>query len=269
MSELKWIKIVTDIFESPKISLIDSEKDCDKILVVWFKLLCLAGKINNSGVIAIANKPLTKEMIASAIHRNPKIVEKSLSIFIEYNMVDVANGTYSICNWAKHQSADRIEKENERQKVYMQDYRKKQKGITSNLCNPNSNHNSKPNVRGADIDIEEEKEKELDSTLKSVEKVAYAPTPKTPLKTFLRPSLKEVQDYCLERGNNVNAERFLAYYESNGWKVGKNSMKDWKAAVRTWESENGKNSNGSSKETLQQEIDRRSKAVVEMMGGTS
>lgn len=54
-------------------------------------------------------------------------------------------------------------------------------------------------------------------------------------KTFTKPTIDEIQDYCIERNNNVNAEQFFDYYESNGWKVGKNSMKDWKAAVRTWE----------------------------------
>lgn len=54
-------------------------------------------------------------------------------------------------------------------------------------------------------------------------------------KTFTKPTIDEIQDYCIERNNNVNAEQFYDYYESNGWKVGKNSMKDWKAAVRTWE----------------------------------
>ena len=54
-------------------------------------------------------------------------------------------------------------------------------------------------------------------------------------KTFTKPTIDEIQDYCIERNNNVNAEHFFDYYESNGWKVGKNSMKDWKAAVRTWE----------------------------------
>jgi len=54
-------------------------------------------------------------------------------------------------------------------------------------------------------------------------------------KTFTKPTIDEIQDYCIERKNNVNAEQFYDYYESNGWKVGKNSMKDWKAAVRTWE----------------------------------
>ena len=54
-------------------------------------------------------------------------------------------------------------------------------------------------------------------------------------KRFVKPTVEEVRQYCIERKNNVNAEHFFDYYESNGWKVGKNSMKDWKAAVRTWE----------------------------------
>lgn len=52
---------------------------------------------------------------------------------------------------------------------------------------------------------------------------------------FAPPSLQEVQDYCNERQNFVDASRFLDFYASNGWRVGKNPMKDWKAAVRTWE----------------------------------
>ena len=52
---------------------------------------------------------------------------------------------------------------------------------------------------------------------------------------FTPPTLEEVQAYCKERNNNVDAERFIDYYTSNGWMVGKNKMKDWKASVRTWE----------------------------------
>lgn len=54
-------------------------------------------------------------------------------------------------------------------------------------------------------------------------------------KRFVKPTLSEIEQYCIERNNNVNAEQFFDYYESNGWKVGKNAMKDWKACVRTWE----------------------------------
>ena len=50
-----------------------------------------------------------------------------------------------------------------------------------------------------------------------------------------RPSLEDVKTYCLERKNSVDAEKWLSHYEANGWRVGKNPMKDWKAAVRTWE----------------------------------
>jgi hypothetical protein len=54
-------------------------------------------------------------------------------------------------------------------------------------------------------------------------------------KRFIIPSLQEVSNYCLERGNGVDAEKFVNYYTSNGWLVGKNKMKDWKACIRTWE----------------------------------
>jgi hypothetical protein len=52
---------------------------------------------------------------------------------------------------------------------------------------------------------------------------------------FVPPTLEQVQDYCRERGNDVDAQRFIDFYESKGWMVGKNKMKDWKACVRTWE----------------------------------
>lgn len=54
---------------------------------------------------------------------------------------------------------------------------------------------------------------------------------------FSPPTLEEVKAYCLDRNNGVDAERWYNYYSANGWMVGKNHMKDWKAAVRTWEKE--------------------------------
>lgn len=63
-------------------------------------------------------------------------------------------------------------------------------------------------------------------------------------KRFTPPTLEEVKVYCAERNNNVDAERFISYYESNGWKVGRNNMKDWKASVRTWERNNIGGGNG-------------------------
>ena len=56
-------------------------------------------------------------------------------------------------------------------------------------------------------------------------------------KRFIPPTLSKIESYCLERKNNVDASKFFNFYESKGWMVGKNKMKDWKAAVRTWEKE--------------------------------
>jgi hypothetical protein len=54
-------------------------------------------------------------------------------------------------------------------------------------------------------------------------------------RAFTRPSFDDVAAYCAERGNRINPQAFLDYYESNGWKVGRSTMKDWQAAIRTWE----------------------------------
>ena len=61
-----------------------------------------------------------------------------------------------------------------------------------------------------------------------------------PKKVFKKPSIEEIQKYCNERNNNVDADRFYNFYESKGWMVGSNKMKDWKAAVRTWEQKEDK-----------------------------
>lgn len=52
---------------------------------------------------------------------------------------------------------------------------------------------------------------------------------------FIKPTIEEIKAYCLERNNNIDAQTFLDYYEANGFKVGKNPMRDWRATIRTWE----------------------------------
>ena len=65
------------------------------------------------------------------------------------------------------------------------------------------------------------------------------------VRRFVKPGVEEVRAYCLERRNRVDAQKFVDYYESNGWRVGRNPMKDWKAAVRTWERNSGGRSDDS------------------------
>ena len=64
---------------------------------------------------------------------------------------------------------------------------------------------------------------------------------------FAPPSLEEISDYCLERKNRIDASQFIDFYASKGWLIGKNKMKDWKAAVRTWENRDKSESVGFTK----------------------
>ena len=69
-------------------------------------------------------------------------------------------------------------------------------------------------------------------------------------KRFTAPTIEDVKAYCKERGNRVDPERFIDYYTSNGWRVGKNPMKDWKAAIRTWEKGDQSQRTGKKRNTL-------------------
>lgn len=70
---------------------------------------------------------------------------------------------------------------------------------------------------------------------KKKEETAADPEEKKEIKKFKKPTVEEVREYCNERNNNIDATQFINFYESKGWKIGNQSMKDWKAAVRTWE----------------------------------
>lgn len=73
------------------------------------------------------------------------------------------------------------------------------------------------------------------SLLNSLDKSKLSHTIRRSAKKFVKPTVDEIREYCLERGNSVDPDRFWDYYESKGWVVGKAPMKDWKATVRTWE----------------------------------
>ena len=83
-------------------------------------------------------------------------------------------------------------------------------------------------------DTAKEKEGEKEGEIE-IENECYTPKPPKGAKRFSPPSFDDVKSYCQERGNGVDPQAFVDWYTSNGWKVGKNPMKDWKAAVRTWE----------------------------------
>ena len=105
---------------------------------------------------------------------------------------------------------------------------------------------SKPEANGKQEEHESEKEKEKEKE-GEIENECYPPAPLpggTKAKRFIPPTVDEVAAYCQERGNGLDPEAFVDFYASKGWMVGKNPMKDWKAAVRTWQRSEGRGTSG-------------------------
>ena len=171
-SDVKWIKICSDIFDDEKIMLIENLPSADSIIVIWFKLLCLAGKNNNSGVFILNDKiAYTDEMLATVFRRDINTVRLALKTFENYGMIEIVSGVYTIPNWGKYQNLDKIEQKSQYMRNYMQEYRKKQKDKIE--CKTNSKlygkANSKTNVSSAEVYNKELDKEELDNKEKEIE----------------------------------------------------------------------------------------------------
>ncbi|RSI87074.1 DNA replication protein DnaD [Streptococcus mitis] len=130
MSEIKWIKITTDIFDDEKICLIDALPDPDAILVIWFKILTLAGKHNSNGLLMMTDKVhYTDEMLATIFRRPLNTVRMAIGIFEQFGMIEIIDGIISLPNWEKHQNVDGMEKIKEQTRNRVAKYRKKQKNL--------------------------------------------------------------------------------------------------------------------------------------------
>ena len=158
MADVKWIKVTTDIFEDEKILLIESLPNADMILVIWFKLLCLAGKMNNSGVFKLNDKiAFTPKMFSTIFRKSEDDIKTAFEIFEAYGMVEIVKDVVTIPNWGKHQDLEKFESKKEYMRNYMTEYREKQKNIASKTnskvnSKTNSKVNSKTNVNPQDID---------------------------------------------------------------------------------------------------------------------
>ncbi len=148
MADVKWIKITTDIFDDEKIRLIDAMPDRDAILVMWFKLLTLAGKTNANGLVYIMEKvPTTDEMLATIFGRPLNTVRLALKVFSDLNMIEIKEHI-NIVNWEKHQNVSGLERIKEQNKIRQRKFKEKKRLIKSNVT---SNIDIDKNI---DIDID-------------------------------------------------------------------------------------------------------------------
>lgn len=166
MADVKWIKIVTDVFDDEKILMIETMPECDTIIVIWFKLLCLAGKQNNSGVFQMGQMPYTDEMFAAIFRRSLNTVRLALNTFERFGMIEIVRDTVTIPNWGKHQSLDAYEKRKERDRLYQAERRAAQRALAEKSSDTSSDTSS--DIALLEEDKEEEKDIEIDNKKESV-----------------------------------------------------------------------------------------------------
>lgn len=157
MSDVKWIKIVTDMFEDEKIVLIEAMPEADSIIVIWVKILCMAGKQNNGGVLMLNDRmPYSDEMLATIFRRSLPIIRLALGVLEQLGMIEIISGAVTISNWGKHQNFEGIQARRDYMAGYMRDYREKQKLIAEST---DSKRLHKLNVSApeGELDIEEDK----------------------------------------------------------------------------------------------------------------
>ena len=234
-----YLRLKDNFFDSDELKILESMKDGYLYSNILLKLYLRS--LKNDGKLVVNDRiPYNAEMLASVTGHQVGTIKQALSMFRELGLIEILeNGAIymlDIQNFIGKGST-----EADRQRLYDRriSEERKQKKLTQSRNLEEILEKSTP-----EIEIELEKdikiEKEIHSSAKSTT---------TKRKRFEKPTLSEIKAYCIERNNNVDAQHFFDYYESNGWKVGKNSMKNWQAAVRTWEKNSYTNTTKQTKKT--------------------
>ena len=133
MAEIKWIKIVTNIFDNRKIKQIETLPEGDTIIVIWFKLLCLSGQLNDNGYIYLTQEvPYTEEMLSTEFNRPLKTIQLAMRTFQTFGMIEIIDDIYRISNWENYQNVEGMERVREQTRKRVAKYRERQKLLPSN-----------------------------------------------------------------------------------------------------------------------------------------
>jgi len=163
MGEIKWIKLSVDLFHNRKIRQIEHMPEGDTLVLIWIKLLLLAGQINDGGLVYITPEVgYSMDSLAAELGRPLKLVQPAMELFCRFGMVDIdEQGIISVCGWEKHQNVEgmeRVRQQNrERQKRYY--YRQKEREAAASIPNAMLTHSHAPEER----EEESEEEKEIHS----------------------------------------------------------------------------------------------------------
>ena len=213
-----WLKLPKDFFKRHDIKYIMTLPEGDHIVLFYLQLM--VESIDHDGELRFSpNIPYSEAMLASVTDTDVEIVKNSLVVLKELELVKVSEDGTIILEKVKNMVGFETEWARKK-KEYRERLRQSQDNEETNRgqCPPNVLPMS-------------DKSKSKSKSKSYIERTIQ----ERPLSHFTPPTVEEVRTYCIERGNQVDPERFVDFYECKNWFVGKNKMRDWKAAVRTWE----------------------------------
>lgn len=234
-----YLRLKDNFFDSDELKILESMKDGYLYSNILLKLYLRS--LKNDGKLVVNDRiPYNAEMLASVTGHQVGTIKQALSMFKELGLIEILeNGAIymlDIQNFIGKGSTEADRRRSYDRKIAQE----------KELLKVESVRNLREISEKSTPEIETELEKDIEIE-KEIHSSAKSTTTKR--KRFEKPTLSEIKEYCIERNNNVDAQHFYDYYESNGWKVGKNSMKNWQAAVRTWEKNSYTNTTKQTKKT--------------------
>ncbi|HEL6831185.1 TPA: phage replisome organizer N-terminal domain-containing protein [Listeria monocytogenes] len=170
MSGIQWIKLSVNMFDDEKIKLLEKMPEGNQMLIVWIRLLALAGKTNDKGRIYLnENVPYTEDMLATLFNRDVGIIRVTLHTLQSFGMIQkTENGLIEIENWEKHQNVDGMERVREQTRKRVEKHRKamRQNRIASGDSKGNKECNVTSSVtvtQSNAIDIDKELDKDINN----------------------------------------------------------------------------------------------------------
>ena len=158
MSEVKWIKITTDMFDNRKIKHLRKMPEGNNIVLIWVMLLTMAGRCNSGGMIFLTeNIPYTTKMLADELDFDESTIILALRVLSEFGMIVFDENKFAIQNWEEHQNIDGMERIREQNRLRKQKQREREKQLIEDKCHVTS-HATVTTSHATDID----KDKEID-----------------------------------------------------------------------------------------------------------
>jgi predicted phage replisome organizer len=211
-----YLKVKENFFDSEQMIVLESMPDGYLYSNILLKLYLRS--LKNEGKLMFNDRiPYNSTILSQVVRHSVGVVEKAIGIFKEFGLIDVMdNGAIYMLDIQNYIGQSSTEADRQR------DYQRRISEDKGQLLLPERKKSNKKSNRKSTPEIEIEKKTDTEKEIKR------------DINT-IPPKIEDVMAYCLERNKGVNPEKWFSYYTSNGWKVGKNPMKDWKAAVRTWE----------------------------------